>query len=161
MPYPFCSTVGKVALHLIEFFPHPQMHGETKKFKPGWVATAPGSELSIKVNSRFSGASEDSIAKVQLSHLVSYEHMGQAQVSCVSGCECEGMLVDAHDGRFQQSITQSATLLVTMSEECVIKLVVMHETSSGGHKFKLQHVTTSAEILRMDDAAHRHGSNKL
>ena len=139
------------------------MHGETKKFKPGWVATTPGSELSIKVDTYFSGASENSRAKVQISHLVSYEHMGQAQLSCVSGCECESVMVDAHDGRFRQSITQSATLLVTMSEACVIKLVVLQGTSSGdGHKFKLQHVTTSAEILGMAAAgAHGHSSAKL
>ena len=86
------------------------------------------------------------MAKVQVAYLLSYEHMGKVQISCASGCECESAVVDAHERNFMQSVRWSRELLVTMSEACVIRLEVLHDTSSGEHKFKLEHITASAEI---------------
>ena len=34
---------------------------------------------------------------LELAYMKSYEHMGQAMISCVTGCTCDNQLLDAHD----------------------------------------------------------------
>ena len=94
-----------------------QINGDTKKRKPGWVATEPGSEIIFRVDTRFSMLSKASPPPspnppsnplppnaslppfppsdaprqrpfITMMFLHSYEHMGRALISCVAGCEC-------------------------------------------------------------------------
>ncbi len=39
-----------------------------------------------------------------LAYLKSYEHMGTATVSCMSGCVCKAIIIDAHN-RIRESTT--------------------------------------------------------
>ena len=41
---------------------------------------------------------------LQVGHLKSYEHMGTAEVACVSGCSCEPMVFD---GNIWERVSQS------------------------------------------------------
>ena len=55
------------------------------KPKPGWVSTVPGSVLWMALDMEVNGLVEHFVSLVVLS---SYEHMGQAEVTCLSGCRC-------------------------------------------------------------------------
>ena len=52
----------------------------------------------------------------------SYEHMGQARMSCVSGCTCEGTNIDAHDAKQPVSITVDKVMPVSQHSQCQIKV---------------------------------------
>ena len=91
-----------------------------------------------------------------LGFLRSWEHMGRAQLRCEGGCECEVVMIDAHNSAFRNSVTavQRAVLTLHVNKSlalfesserkqqgdacgCVMRLTVQSETSSGEHKFKL------------------------
>ncbi len=63
---------------------------ENGKYKPGWVASETGSSLtvSISMDLELHGGTLRSDASIHITFLRSYAHMGQASVSCLSGCEC-------------------------------------------------------------------------
>ena len=101
-------------------------------------------------------------ADVRLLHLISYEHMGVARVSCLAGCTCESTIIDAHriDRRRNVSIYVEKVLPVTFtvhdpmaaarrphhgqrSPRCKLALRVLQRTSSGEHRWVLTRVTVS------------------
>ena len=100
-----------------------------------------------------------------LGHLISYEHMGIARVSCVGECACEAVDVDAFvkGGRFSvfKAKTFTATRkLVTPSAPssaaaaaggapapaacgCKVEVRILERTGSGEHKFKVLSLMTA------------------
>ena len=123
------------------------MHGEVKKYKPGWVATAPGSVLHLQINTKFDGTPEDEESEVFVTYLQSYEHMGSANISCVSGCACEAASVDAHVGDVKASVPVRAGLSVTQHRDCILSIEVLPETTSGEHKFKIVHASVKIDAV--------------
>jgi hypothetical protein len=121
-----------------------QVHGEHKKRKPGWVAELPGREIEFEVDSEFADAAGD--ATLALSYLQSWEHMGRAAVTCVSGCKCEEAVIDAHDASDRVSIPRVHELLVTAHTRCVFRVRTLFETSSGEHKFKVIQINVRTEL---------------
>jgi len=117
------------------------MHGIEKKYKPGWVATVPGAILHLQIDTLFSGTPTDERPQVFVTYLQSYEHMGTASISCVSGCECEAATVDANLPTEQASVPKHAELRVTQSSLCVLSVEVLPETTSGENKFKIIHIS--------------------
>ncbi|KAG2493913.1 hypothetical protein HYH03_007849 [Edaphochlamys debaryana] len=75
-------------------------------------------------------------------HLRSYEHMGMASISCVSGCTCVPVTVDALCSQ-QWSQVYLAGISVSQARECVMELQVLNETKSGEHKFKVSGLVVS------------------
>ena len=73
---------------------------------------------------------------MELAHLKSYEHMGRANLTCLRGCTCQPLLLEAHHAE-RSSQTYLQHVYVTQSPECVVELTVLPETSSGEHKFKV------------------------
>ena len=63
---------------------------ENNKRKPGWVALQPGSILQTAID--IDGLGDGGVT-VAVTYLSSWEHMGQVNVSCISGCTCEGITV--------------------------------------------------------------------
>ncbi|EFJ52634.1 hypothetical protein VOLCADRAFT_85814 [Volvox carteri f. nagariensis] len=112
--------------------------GTAVKPKPGYVATEPGSRLQLAVNTDRSAVGSPAGEKVHVyvHHLRSYEHMGVAEVSCVSGCSCDPVEIDAH---IKERVSQvyMSRLVVSQSRECVLEVKVTDKTSSGEHKFKV------------------------
>ena len=131
--------------------------------KPGWISTVPGSELWMAIDTDFGGQVDHSIS---LSILSSYEHMGQAEVTCVSGCRCDNSTIDGHVPDHKHSIpkehgfrlfqhhpgsslsanggnsTRSGTggndsSTTGGGSRCVIQVKVLQESSSGEHKVKV------------------------
>jgi hypothetical protein len=108
--------------------------------KPGWVATTAGAHMDMAMNTWFESPTTlgEAISEVDvvLTYLRSYEHMGQASISCVSGCTCTEAVADAHRAE-RVSIAELVVLRVTPAARCVVRVRVRDETSSGEHKFKL------------------------
>lgn len=74
----------------------------------------------------------------------SYEHMGVAEISCFSGCECKGVpSVDGHDASSRVSVTKLLEFPATQSRDCILRVVVLPQTSSGQNKFKVIQLATT------------------
>ncbi|GLC64570.1 hypothetical protein PLESTF_000180000 [Pleodorina starrii] len=118
--------------------------GSAVKPKPGYVATTPGSRLQLRVDTDRSalGSPPEERVRVYLHHLRSYEHMGVATISCVSGCSCESVEVDA---LIPDRVSQVylAGLNASQARECVIEVRVLDRTRSGEHKFKVSGVVVA------------------
>ncbi|KAF6261146.1 hypothetical protein COO60DRAFT_1625477 [Scenedesmus sp. NREL 46B-D3] len=62
--------------------------------------------------------------------------MGVALITCVSGCECEPLRVNAvNTDRASELDTIRTT--VTAHPHCRVRATILSETSSGGHKFRI------------------------
>ena len=72
-----------------------------------------------------------------IGHLKSYEHMGQALVSCVSGCICKPTVFDGHNPASTASQEFWAYVAVTQSEQCVFEVASLSITKSGQNKVKV------------------------
>lgn len=125
-------------------------HTEIARFKPGWVATTPGSVMAFAVDTHFPGAVPNT-TEVVVMFLTSWEHMGTARLSCVSGCECPPAVMNGHRGKDtvpedQRAFSLSSTLVhhVTESPRCVLRFEVLPGTDSGQHKFKIITVNVRA-----------------
>ncbi|GIM07262.1 hypothetical protein Vretimale_11457, partial [Volvox reticuliferus] len=122
------------------------------RMKPKWgfVAnwlhpeTQPQPRLVVQLDTRRPAALVPPEAQVPLFvlHLRSYQHMGRAEISCVSGCSCTPILVDAHITE-HVSQTYLARLNVTQAAVCEVAVTVLRETSSGQRKFKVSGVVVS------------------
>ncbi|GAX73283.1 hypothetical protein CEUSTIGMA_g737.t1 [Chlamydomonas eustigma] len=130
-----------------------QVHGDTKKRKPGWVANTSGSKLIFRVDSSFqaitnatSSNTTDTTARVSLLMLHSYEHMGMARLSCLSGCTCVPLDVDFHETQQRTSLLKSHTLEVTQHDQCVVEIHVLSKTTSGEFKVKLAQAVSKVPI---------------
>ena len=137
-----------------------QLHGNTTKHKPGWIATDVGSSMDVRVDTRFSAPKSGEPAarfavprqrqptnstaqvgwprQIVVGFLRSYQHMGRAAVTCVSGCVCRPSTIDAHDAH-KSSTLKLHEVEITPAAECIVRLEVLKESSSpdGEHKFKL------------------------
>ena len=74
--------------------------------------------------------------------------MGTALVSCRCGCHCEPARIDAHrptapGGRGESVFAVRHIRISNASGTCVLRVRILHETSSGNHKFKLSGLTLS------------------
>ena len=81
-----------------------------------------------------------------IGHLKSYERMGQALVSCVSGCMCNPTVFDGHNPASLASQEFWAYIAVTQSEQCVFEVASLTATKSGQNKVKV----TSLLLTCMD-----------
>lgn len=107
--------------------------------KYGFRTDAVGSVLKMKVNSAvLSEADKKGDAKVMLavSYLRSYSDVGKARMECVSGCKCESKVFDAKNVA-RTSELHTERMEIGPAAECILKLTVLDETSTGGHKFRL------------------------
>ena len=87
-------------------------------------------------------------------YLSSYEGMGRAALGCAGTCRCDGATLDAHRGPEREaaggeryvSLWESHDAVVRplwppRGKECLLRVTLLNETSSGGTKFKLGKVT--------------------
>ena len=64
-------------------------------------------------------------------------HAHTADVTCVSGCACDGFQINAHHPDQHSSQTMLDSGAVTQAAACRMQLTVMQQTTSGEHKFKV------------------------
>ena len=67
---------------------------DENKTKPGWISTTPGSILWMSIDTNFGSPVDQHY--ITLAVLASYQHMGRAEVTCVSGCQCKKSKIDGH-----------------------------------------------------------------
>ncbi|EFJ52999.1 hypothetical protein VOLCADRAFT_85815 [Volvox carteri f. nagariensis] len=115
-------------------------------------------QLAVNTDRSAVGSPAGEKVHVYVHHLRSYEHMGVAEVSCISGCSCDPTEVDA---LIQEEVSQVylVGLVVSQSTECVIEVLVLNRTSSGEHKFKVSGVVVAETAGKQKgiaglDAAH-------
>jgi hypothetical protein len=119
--------------------------------KWGYVATKPGSKLSLKVSTMASsgGKGVKSLpVLVELAHLKSYTKMGIAEVTCSNGCTCNKTEVDGyHPVRNSQLFLHSWE--VSQAPECIISVSVTDRSKARGedkgHKVKLMGIMVSEQ----------------
>ena len=135
------------------------------KHKPGWVSNQAGSILIVSVDvSYISGSFDNGIGgdggsfgerssggvDIILSFLSSYEQMGLAQVSCISGCKCQQSTYDGHVTEFRHSIPKDHSIIgLSLTQgysRCLIQLEVLSDTHSQSHKVKLLQVAVKTYI---------------
>ena len=110
-----------------------------RKPSPGVVALVAGAVLEFDLPDRRAGAPQS----VGIEHLTSYEGMGTAEVECRGVCHCDAQRIDAHAAA--ASVRASTWVWHTWEMEssegggkCALRLTVLADTSSGGHKFKVR-----------------------
>ena len=133
------------------------------KHKPGWVSNQTDSILIVSVDVSYISGSCDSSGDsgdfgrtidggvdIILTLLSSYEHMGMAQISCISGCRCEKTTYDGHITEFRHSIPKEHSILGLSVNQgysrCLIQLEVLSKSHSLGHKVKLLQVAIKTYI---------------
>lgn len=143
----------------IGWFWCPVSLGGRNKPSAGVVALTPGSVLVASVDAYLpqaapqrpgmdDGALAPADATLFLEHLVSYEGMGRVRVRCGKGCTCTSTVIDAHriDSLRNSSVFVTTPVRVSAlpSPRCELRLVLLSESSGGGHKFKLRGITVVA-----------------
>ncbi|KXZ51884.1 hypothetical protein GPECTOR_11g319 [Gonium pectorale] len=134
--------------------------GTPTKPKFGYVALRPGSRLQLRLDTDRSavGAKPDESVNVYLHHLRSYAHMGTATVSCMSGCSCPMIEINAHISERVSQVYMSM-LVASQSRECVLEVQVLDKTSSGENKFKVTGIVVSERAGRSDVMERLGGDN--
>uniref|UniRef100_A0A7S0S1A6 SGNH hydrolase-type esterase domain-containing protein n=1 Tax=Chlamydomonas leiostraca TaxID=1034604 RepID=A0A7S0S1A6_9CHLO len=122
---------------------------ESKSMRPkfGFVATKPGSVLDMMVDTRATAASTAANQKdvlVEVAYLRSYEHMGQASITCVSGCKCQESTLEGHHEE-QNSQLHLHHFYASQHSNCTIQVKVLDKTKSGEHKVKIAGIMVSEE----------------
>ena len=122
------------------------------KPKPGWISTIPGSELQMVIDTDFGELGDPHF--ISLFFLSSYEHMGQAEVACISGCMCDASVIDGHVPDHKHSIPMlhefrlfqqhrdsgsggNQSKNTAGDSRCIVKVTVLQGSSSGEHKVKV------------------------
>ena len=99
-------------------------------------------------------------AEAMITYLSSYEAMGIVVYRCEGGCRCESRTIDAHRGNeeVQRLVSVYKTehipmQLTTVRRRCVLRLEVLNETSSQGHKFKVSEIALIGYSVAPTNAA--------
>ena len=132
--------------------------------KPGWISTIPGSVLHVVVDTNL--GSLESRKSISLTYLISHQHMGQVNMSCIEGCSCYPITINGHSQHHRHSVLWSVDLALQSStmaaknhsampdgqppspwttavssrpvvHNCTLKVEVLNATDSGEHKFKV------------------------
>ena len=110
--------------------------GTTNSSKWGYVGNAPGASLVIRLDVR---------AYPELSLLIHYQQswheVGWARTECWQGCTCRPVKVDAYkDYRSTQTSHFSMEHIARAvdSDNCDLRITILNETSTAGHKFKVR-----------------------
>jgi hypothetical protein len=85
-------------------------------------------------------------ALLLITYLKSWQHMGRALLTCVSGCTCAPTLIDGHSSTGRHSVPLLEELQVSSARRCVLQLKVLEGTSSGEHKFKVMQLAAGARV---------------
>ena len=133
------------------------VEGVDAKMKPGIVGYKAGDSVQfcVDVDRLDPGASFVFI----LGHLISYEHMGAAQVSCIDACGCESQEVDAHVPGGKFSVFKARTFHAKKQPlgsgggggstrgpcGCKVEVTILPKSGSGEYKFKVLSLMTASK----------------
>ncbi|KAL3149582.1 hypothetical protein ABBQ32_002354 [Trebouxia sp. C0010 RCD-2024] len=110
--------------------------GKDGRHKYGYVTEEANHDIIFVVNN--TGCPDPSmVVTLGIGHLKSYERMGQALVSCISGCACQPTTFDGHNPASTASQEFWAYVAITQSEQCVFEVASLAVTKSGQNKVKV------------------------
>ena len=112
-----------------------------KPSKFGWTAYEPLAEISLKIDSDSSVSS----STLSIGYLTSYEQMGTFSLSCLS-CECGDTKIDCHYPSRHVSLTSVSRVTISSHPECMVRIQILNETSSGKHKVKINAIILGTEL---------------
>ncbi|GFH18797.1 uncharacterized protein HaLaN_15658 [Haematococcus lacustris] len=123
-----------------------------KRAKWGFIASQPGAQIRLKLDTTTSakslleGAQDQDLVTIEVAHLRSYAGMGMASVECLSGCTCSPTILDGHH-QARVSLVALHEVVATQAAQCVLQVTVLAGTKdpTGGHKVKLTGVMVSDE----------------
>lgn len=130
------------------------------KRSPGALALAAHATIELPLDTRLDAAagtgggapSAATAVRVTLGYLTSYAGgMGRAQVSCHRGCTCALSTIDGHrvDADRNVSVFVPHQLQVHgAAASCVVRVRVLEQSSTLGHKFKLSTVNVASAADR-------------
>lgn len=106
--------------------------------KYGLKATDVGSTLVLRINSSvLTGVNDTTKVMLAVTFLRSYSpDMGKARVECIFGCTCTPYTIDAKNSRPVSELF-TERMEIGAATNCMIRLTILQETSTGGHKFRL------------------------
>ena len=113
------------------------------KRKPGLTTFAAGSVAILALENPLGGAARRVRATLTLSHLVSYDNMGLAEVRCEVGCSCASTVLNGSTAEIHSIVVSTAIpIKLEASPSCQIRLeAVAQHGAAGGSKFKLSAVS--------------------
>lgn len=149
-----------------------QIHGTSRKYKPGWVALRPGDRMTVQLDTLWDNATFTAPptppppwqtagltvhhAKVAVNpyllgvtFLRSYQHMGRVAIACTAGCSCAPQQLDGHHAD-PVSSEHYAEFPVSQHPACTLTFTILPGTSSGQHKFKLIQVVSKQRVADAD-----------
>ncbi|GAX79370.1 hypothetical protein CEUSTIGMA_g6812.t1 [Chlamydomonas eustigma] len=131
---------------------------EGGKYRPGWVSTLPGSALWLSVDLQdmcppgMQRSAQNTIREsmfLELTYLSSFEHMGMANVTCMSGCSCIPAVLDGHAPDHRIPVPRLIATRITSSvadDHCVVQVLVLGSSSSGEHKVKVTQLSVKTWV---------------
>ena len=164
MPAPPTSAAptGVAAMNALRSDGWSHVEMENGRVNPGWVATEPGAVLQVAVDARFVDPppAEGAEMVAILTYLYSFEHMGKAELSCLSGCECTNRTFDGHSHVDRHSVPRHLEFQLKLPPEkpgpaaangsgdsddssggvaprCILQIRVLEQSRSGEHKVKV------------------------
>lgn len=111
--------------------------------KYGYLTNEANASISVTVNSDILSARDKEAGEkvmVALTFLKSYSDVGKGRVECVSGCECAAKVFDAKNSRPTSELHTERMELAAGGPTCVLRLTVLPDSTTGGHKFRLASV---------------------
>lgn len=108
--------------------------------------------LKLRVNATAAAGLRDCPVAVQIAHLRSFAHMGWAEVSCLSGCQCAASRFNGHCEE-KKSVLVLHRLFVSQHERCELGVTVLNDTDSGEHKVKVAGAIVSDAAAENSDGS--------
>jgi hypothetical protein len=190
------SSSSGISVRLAEGWAYQEVD-DNQAHKPGWIAREPGATLQLEIDTATPQEQQEEAReapeqqqgaghlpppgtpqaqqvpplkpslKVIVAFLQSWQHMGMAQATCVSGCTCAPSTLDGHERVQKHSVPSLHQIALSPGNSsgggrCVLQLRVLPGTGSGGHKFKLLSLVTSLDVESSRQlAALRHKAQAL
>jgi len=134
-----------------------KVEGTDAKMKPGIIGTQPGEHAEFCLDVARLEPGEGFAAL--LGHLVSYEHMGRARVTCWGECSCLPTDIDAYVKGGKFSVFKAHVLDLKRVAQprgspspprkegcgCVLRTQILAQSGSGEYKFKVLSLMTAAK----------------
>ncbi len=137
--------------------------------KHGYVSSTPKARLTLKVSTRTSSNATAYLlntdnprqpVRAQLMYLSASTGMGRAVVSCTGDCSCPETYIDGHEGdEAAPAQLRLHDFLVTQGDDCLVSVVVMPDSSSGGHRVKVAGLVVEEQLGVMEGLRSAAGVN--
>jgi hypothetical protein len=119
--------------------------------KPGWISDRSGDVLTVRFSTILRPRAIADNVTLIAEYLSTYEHIGNATVTCVSGCVCAPMRLVGLDTRGRVSVESTSSTNVTQVQRCTVQVVSELPADDTSSKFKMLGMELQTHMnLRVD-----------